>query len=270
VLHSEPFHRSAIVTKSPELVTSAPTAEQADPDEHPMPLKNANCAPEGFGVGWICHRVPSHRSARVPEFEKPDAVHDDGEVQATPSRPPPPEGGFGVCWMRHLLPSHRSARIPRLVWPTAVQADGAVHHTPLRTLNCAPEGFGVGWICHRAPFHRSARVTWAPEPVTVYPTAVHEDDDVQATAVRKACGAPAGFGVGWMPQLRPSHRSTSVRAMPAPVIESPTAVQADGVVQATPASELTVAPGGFGVGWMRHRLPSDRSASVTPTPEAFT
>jgi hypothetical protein len=73
-----------------------------------------------------------------------------------------------------------------------------------------------------------------------------------------------------MAQLWPSHRSTSVRAVPDLVIESPTAMQADEVVQATPASELTVAPGGFGVGWMRHRPPSDRSASVAPTPEAFT
>jgi hypothetical protein len=145
-----------------------------------------------------------------------------------------------------------------------------VHDTPLRTLNCAAEGFWVGSICHRAPFHRSARVTWAPELLAAYPTAVHEDNDVQATAVRKACGAPAGFGVGWMSQSRPSQRSTSVRALPDPVTESPTAVQADGVVQATPASELTFAPGGFGVGWIRHRLPSDRSASVAPTPEAFT
>jgi len=243
---------------------------QADGAVHDTPLRTLNCAPEGFGVGWICHLLPSHRSARVPEFEKPDAVHDDGEVQATPIRPPPPDGGLGAGWMRQLLPSHRSARIPRSVWPTAVQADGAVHDTPLRTLNCAPEGFGVGWIRHRVPSHRSARLTWVPEPVAAYPTAVHEDDDVQATAVRKACGAPAGFGVGWMPQPRPSHRSTSVRAMPDPVTESPTAVQADGVVQATPASELTFAPGGFGVGWMRHPLPSDRSASVAPAPEAFT
>ena len=191
-------------------------------------------------------------------------------MHATPSRPPPPDGGFGACWMRHPLPSHRSARVPWLVWPTAVQADGATHDTPLRTLNCAPEGFGVGWICHRVPSHRSARLTQVPELVAAYPTAVHEDDDVQATALRKACGAPAGFGVGWMPQPWPSHRSTSVRTMPDPVIESPTAVQADGVVQATPASELTFAPAGFGVGWMRHPLPSVRSASVAPTPEGFT
>src|SRR5262249_40352969 len=158
-----------------------------------MPLKNANCARGGFGVGWICHRVPSHRSARVPEFEKPAAVHDDGEVQATPSRPPPPDGGFGAGWMRHVLPSHRSARISRYVWPPGVHAVAAATDSWLRNANCAPGGFGVGWICHRVPFHRSARLTWVPELVAAYPTAVHEDDDVQATAIRKACGAPAGF-----------------------------------------------------------------------------
>jgi hypothetical protein len=51
---------------------------------------------------------------------------------------------------------------------------------------------------------------------------------------------------------------------------TPTASHADGDVQDTPFKALAAAPAGLGAGWMRHRLPSHRSASVTPAPEALT
>jgi hypothetical protein len=49
----------------------------------------------------------------------------------------------------------------------------------------------------------------------------------------------------------------------------PTASQADGDAQDTPNKTLHAAPGGLGIGWMRHVLPFHCSASVTPAPEAL-
>ncbi len=91
-----------------------------------------NWVPAGLGVGWLVQLVPFHRSARVPAFDSPAAVHDEDEVHDTPSRPAPPWAGLGVGWMRQLVPSHRSARVPWLDWPTAVQAEEAVQDTSSR------------------------------------------------------------------------------------------------------------------------------------------
>jgi hypothetical protein len=119
----------------------------------------------------MVHRVPSHRSASVPAFEVPAAVHTDGNGHATALRKPPPWEGLGVGWMRQVAPSHRSARAwedpARLtLFPTAVHADGAVQEAPKRDLATAPRGFGVSWMRHLLPFQCSARVTVAPEALT--------------------------------------------------------------------------------------------------------
>ncbi len=99
---------------------------------------------------------------------------------------------------------------------------------------------------------------------------MQDDEEVHATAIGTACGEPAGPGMGSRRQLVPFHRSASGTRAPELVTESPTAVQAGGDVQATPASALTFAPAGLGVGWMAHLVPFHRSASVTPAPEAVT
>jgi len=57
----------------------------------------------------MIHRVPFHRSAKVPEFEPPTAMQAEAELQATPNRAPPPTEGLGAAWMRHLVPFQRSA-----------------------------------------------------------------------------------------------------------------------------------------------------------------
>jgi hypothetical protein len=195
---------------------------QAEADGHATVFRKANCAPAGLGVGWMVHRVPSHRSASVPAFEFPAAVHADGDLHATPFRKPPPCEGLGVGWMVHRVPSHRSARV-------------------------------------RAPGVK------ALEP----PTAVQEEGNGHATALRKP--PPwEGLGVGWMRQVAPSHRSARAWEDPAWLTLFPTAVHADGAVQETPKRELTTAPRGFGVGWMRHVLPFQCSARVTVAPEALT
>ena len=81
----------------------------------------------------------------------------------------------------------------------------------------------------------------------------------QATAKRmrsKIC--PTGFGEAWIIHLVPFHRSARL----AFANEPPTAVQAEGEVQATPARRTPGTPAGLGVGWMLQRVPFQRSASV--------
>src|SRR5215467_1991894 len=75
-----------------------------------------------------------------------------------------------------------------------------------------------------------------------------------------------------MLHLVPSHRSASAGPTGSPALSTaaPTAVQAEGPVQATPESSAPRVPAGLGVGWMRQRVPSQRSAMVTQVPEALT
>jgi hypothetical protein len=117
------------------------------------------------------HLVPFHRSARVPAFDVPTAVHADADVQDTPLRKPPPWGGLGVGWMVHLVPFHRSATgraapVVVVLAPTAMQDDADVQATPNRPLTAVPEGLGVGRMRHEVPFHCSARLTPIPEALT--------------------------------------------------------------------------------------------------------
>src|SRR6266487_3642752 len=234
-----PSHRSASVN-GPESVRCSPTAVQAWP-LHATPLKKFS-APESFGVGWMRHAVPSHRSASVPiglpeaSVRAPTAVQTEDDVHATPLRKPPADEGAGTGWIRHFVPFHRSAKTPTGVpellkeFPVAVQADDDVQDKPNRALPCAPGGLGVGWRRHREPSHRSASVpVKAPELSVRAPTAAQATADVQDTLARPP---PARrLGVGWMRHFPPSHRSARGR-----VAASPVAVQADGDVQDTLAS----------------------------------
>jgi hypothetical protein len=240
---------------------------QTEGDVHATPLRKPP-GDEGAGTGWIRHFVPFHRSAKTPTGvsellkEFPVAVQADDDVQDKPNRALPcAPGGLGVGWRRHREPSHRSASVPvkspelSVRAPTAAQATADVQDTlarppPARRL-------GVGWIRHFAPSHRSAKGRFAASPV-----AVQADGDVQDTLANWLGAAPLGLGVGWMRHRLPSHRSAKVRTMPDLPTENPAAVQADGDVQDTLANWLGAAPAGLGVGWMRHRLPSHRSARV--------
>src|SRR6266536_3416652 len=263
-----PSHFSASVN-GPESVRCSPTAVQAWA-LHATPLKKFS-APESFGVGWMRHAVPSHRSASVPASEPPTAVHAEDDVQDTAERPAP-AAGLGVRWMRQRVPFHRSASVPiglpeaSVRAPTAVQTEGDVHATPLRKPP-GDEGAGTGWIRHFVPFHRSAKTpTGVPELLKEFPVAVQADDDVQDKPNKALPGAPGGLGVGWMRHRLPSHRSAKVRRMPDLPTENPAAVQAEEAVQSTPISKLSPAAR-LGVGWLRHRLPSHRSAKVRGMPD---
>ena len=118
----------------------------------------------------MVHRVPFHRSAKVPEAEPPTAMQAEADVHATPDRASPP-AGLGAGWSCQLLPFHLAARAvctPDLlaVTPTASHADGDEQATPFKVLHTAPRGLGTGWMRHLLPSHRSASMTPAPEALT--------------------------------------------------------------------------------------------------------
>src|SRR6266581_3193258 len=285
MLQFVPFHCSPRFTGvskgGSKLCLESPTATQAEGEAHATPLRKLTCAPAGLGVRWIRQVVPFHRSARgtkLPELaiDAPTAVQDEVEVHDTPFRTLNcAPAGWGLRWIRQVVPFHRSATVtwtpePVMKAPTAVQAEGEAHDTPFRTLTCAPAGWGVRWIRQVVPFHRSASVTGTPELFTKTPTAVQAEGEAHDTPFRKLPRAPAGLGVRWIRQVVPFHRSARVTRTPEPVVDTPTAMQAEAVVQETPENALTAAPEGLGVGWMLHFLPFQRSASVTPRPEGFT
>jgi hypothetical protein len=162
------------------------------------------------------HRVPFHRSAKVPEFELPTAVHAEDELHATLAKKPPPAEGLGVVWMLHRVPFHRSAKVPEFEPPTAVHTEAEVQATPDRPP--PPAGLGASWSCQLLPFHPSARAVCAPDLLAVTPTASHADGDEQATPFKALHAAPGGLGTGWMRHLLPSHRSAS--ATPAPELRT--------------------------------------------------
>jgi len=168
MVHRVPFHRSARVVALGVKGLAAPAAVHAVADVQDTPLrKPPPCG--GLAVAWMAHRVPFHRSARVPAREPPTAVHADADVQDTALRPPC--GGEGVAWTLHLVPFHRSAKVLALVLnglavPTAVHADADVQDTPSRLLTTAPGGPGTGRTRQEWPFHCSARVTPAPDGLT--------------------------------------------------------------------------------------------------------
>jgi hypothetical protein len=141
IAHWAPFHRSASVTKVPELFPYPPTALQLAADVQATPLRKLNSAPEGFGVGWMLHLVPFQCSAKVPEFEPPTAVHDDAEVHDTPLSPAPPCGGLGVAWIAQVVPFQCSAKVPEFENPTAVHDTAEVQATPNRA---PPPAAGLG------------------------------------------------------------------------------------------------------------------------------
>jgi len=161
------------------------------------------------------------------------------------------------------VPFHRSANAPAAEPPTAVQTEDDVHATPARK---APARPGVGWIRHLLPSHRTASAL-PGAPGAGPPTAVHAEGEVHDTPIRTL--APE-LGAGWICHLVPFHRSTTGRHARDRLTVTPTASHADGDTQDTPSKALHAAPAGLGIGWMRQPLPSHRSASVTPAPEALT
>jgi hypothetical protein len=126
---------------------------------------------------------------------------------------------------------------------------------------------GILWSRQRTPSHRSAILTELPDEVVENPTATHHDADGHATAFRKAGSRSAEAAVGSTRQRRPFHRSASVVSVPEAPAVAPTAVQAERALHATPSRTLALARPSFGVGWIRHLVPFQRSAKVPSTLE---
>src|SRR5215467_11216344 len=230
-------------------------------------------ATAGFGVGWIAHRVPFHRSASVPttlpelSVEAPTPVQAEGEAQETVLKPPPPVAGVGDGTMRHFTPFHRSASVPWSDPPTARHSDGPVQATPCRAANWVPGGFGVGWMRHARPFQRSASVVASPELSKESPVVVQADGEVQDIdpPTNTPC-APAGAGMGSVFQVLPFHRSASGDGLGVLGPEAPVAMQNERIRQDTAPRMLPWDPPGLGVGWTRQVVPFHRSARATKVP----
>jgi len=63
--HCRPFHCSASANCRPAESMKSPTAVQAAAAVHDTPVRKVSFACRGSRVGWIVHRLPSHRSARL-------------------------------------------------------------------------------------------------------------------------------------------------------------------------------------------------------------
>jgi hypothetical protein len=230
------------------------------------PISRLPLPPGTFEVAWRVHLLPSHRSAMVenaPELsrEAPTAVHADEDEHETLFRKANCDpDGFGVDFTVHLVPFHCSASVtpaaPELsVVPTAVQAEDDAHDTEFR-LGDGP-GLGVDWMLHAVPFHRSASV-----PRLESPTAVHMVEEVHDTPEKKLDCAPDGFGTDCTAQEVPFQRSASATPLPELSVKLPTAVQLEADEHDTAFKNVPCDPGGSGIDWTLHRVPSHRSANA--------
>jgi hypothetical protein len=178
-----------------------------------------------------------------------------------------------MCHLRPFQPSVRLTGIPEGLeaLPTAWQLPDTTQATP----NSAPgwPACGVGIVLQRIPFHRSARNPPVSFGLEVPPTAMQELVDAQATLNRPLAPAPARSGVDWIAHLLPFHCSARVTGVLRLLIEPPTAVQVEAEMQDTPVRPVRwKADGGIGglrVGWIRQRVPSQRSARDTKWGELF-
>lgn len=73
----------------PTLLVKPPTAMQIGFDGQETPPNELFVAPAGLGVGWITHRLPFRRSARVTSkpvrlLKNPTAVEELGDAHDTP------------------------------------------------------------------------------------------------------------------------------------------------------------------------------------------
>ena len=123
---------------------------QADSEVQDTLFRKSPCVPGGLGVDCTVQVVPVSRSASVPAFVPPTAMHAVTDWHQTPLRPPPGVCWVGVRWTVHREPSHRSANVPALLpeeseeAPTPMQAAGAGHATPMNKLLGGLDGVGAG------------------------------------------------------------------------------------------------------------------------------
>lgn len=262
-----------------------PTAVHDVADAHDVATSAAET--EAAGFAGVCNDqvAPFHASASgltvVAVEAAPTATQDVLAVHATPmSRSPVAAVALGVVCTDHVVPLLASASVacvPLLFVksPTALQALAAVHETLVSSLWNEPLGFGVATVVQPEPFHDSAKVTsWWVVGEKYWPTDVHAVVALQETPKSELSATPEpalGSGVGWIDQLVPFHLSASVTPTVStlPMPDDPTAVHAVADVHDTASNTLCVAPLGFGVLWIVHTDPFQRSASVTGVPTLF-
>src|SRR6516225_4573901 len=220
-----PRHCSASVVCDPWLSFANPaTAMQADWAGQATEKLFMSPAPGRGGVGWMRHRAPFHRSARVcggkpagAPKASPVAVQADSEVQDTLPMPAPcVPGGVGVGSTLQVVPLSRSASVPAFVAPVAMQAVADWH----QTLPRKPPGVflvGMGWTCQLLPFHRSANVPVKLEASPEAPTAMQADEVGHATPLKVLFGWFDGPGAGTTRQAWPSQCSATTTCAPIPV-----------------------------------------------------
>src|SRR6516165_6347768 len=264
--HRVPFHRSARVwwERHTGKGQAIPVPVQADSEVQDTLDRKSPCVPGGLGVDCTVQVVPVSRSASVPAFVPPTAMHAVTDWHQTPLRPP------GVCWVGvrwtvHREPSHRSANVPvglseeSAEAPTPMQAAGAGHATPMKRLLGGLDGVGADTSLQAWPFQRSARTNCLPVPVGFeVPTAMQLDAEAHETAVNPGACAPAGFGVGCTVQCSPFQCSARV-----PASDPPTATQS---VSETQVTQFSNAPGREGIFCSRQVRPFHRCARVSETP----
>jgi hypothetical protein len=84
---------------------------------------------------------------------------------------------------------------------------------------------------------------------------------------QRRSGVADGFGVDCTAQEVPSQRSASVMPLPELSRKVPTAVQAEADEHDTAFKNGPCGPGGSGIDWRLHVVPSHRSASAWSVPE---
>ena len=122
----------------------------------------------------------------------------------------------------------------------------------------AVEAFGLDTYAHASPSQVSVSERDWP-PLLKPPTAAHEADDTQDTALSPVV-APPKSGTSTLDQFVPSHCTTSSCAS-GPIVVYPTAAHHVDDTHETDCSELSPVPG-LGLGAVAHCLPSQIMTSV--------
>lgn len=159
---AEPFHFSASVSPSPELLSYKPVASHRLVLGHEMPSSLEKIAPLGPGTVFVVQAEPEPDAAKaVVDFDPnawPTAVQSEAEVHATEKSSP--AGSLGV-FMVHDLPFQLSMTgTKELVVtdsPTATHEAADVQATPFRIEKAEPVGSDGSAADHAVPFHDSAK-----------------------------------------------------------------------------------------------------------------
>ena len=129
----------------------------------------------------------------------------------------------------------------------------------------APSASGVVRRVQAVPSHTIASVP-AGEFASP-PTAAQELAEVHDTALRTLLVGAAGFGVGWIAHVVPSHTSAKVKELKELSLAFPTVTQDCWVEQDTDSNPMDASPGGVGVDCDAQDAPFHIAASCPDRPK---